>query len=513
MIVRELLTKLGFDTVQGEAALRRYDRRVEFARRTLVRFTQVAGAAAVAAGIGSLKAAENYQNLSNKLRLVTTDSENLRDVQTQIFDVSQKARQSLTATTDLYFGLSKASQQYGISQERILRVTETISKLAVLSGNSGASTQAALFQFRQGIQSGTLRGQELNSILEQATPVAEAIARGMGIPFAELRKRAEAGELTGLAVLKALEKEAMRTDAEFAKMEKTGGQAFTQFKNRLFVVIGQLSQKQGTVGGIVKVFDRLRLIVESPKFAKTLEGILIAFNGLLNVLVTIVDVIFSFGGAIGSAVEALGGFNNALRLTLIYFSLLAGGRIVAVIRSMTMIGLLIKTATPLIWLMRAAFFALNAVVLRNPFVLAAVAISAFINEVYKWVTGTESAIERVLGSWQNFKNEFKKVLDDIKAYFRIFTTIFEKQFPVMSSIFGLTNKAINVSGGGGNPSSLARSSISQPVFNSSPMINLTIPPGTNAEQIESMTSNIRSVLREETALMFTRTTNDFPSLE
>lgn len=81
-----------------------------------------------------------------------------------------------------------------------------------ISGASATAAQAALTQFGQALASGQLRGEELNSVMEQTPALAKAIADGMGVSVGELRKKAQDGEMTIEKVIQALERAADSVD-------------------------------------------------------------------------------------------------------------------------------------------------------------------------------------------------------------------------------------------------------------------------------------------------------------
>lgn len=107
------------------------------------------------------------------------------------------------------------------------RLTETVSKVVTISGASAASAEAALMQFGQAMASGELRGEELNSVMEQTPGLADAIAKGLGITTAELNAMGKAGELAIPKVIEALKKAKDSVDSDFEKRVMTISQAFT----------------------------------------------------------------------------------------------------------------------------------------------------------------------------------------------------------------------------------------------------------------------------------------------
>lgn len=194
----------------------------------------------------ALQQADAYASMSARLALVTSGTQNLATVQGQLFDLSQRTRVGLDQTTDLFASLSRSTKSLGVSQKEVIGVTETINKALIISGTSATSAAAALVQLSQGFASGTLRGDELNSILEQTPRLAEAIAQGLGVSRGALRALGAEGALTAEKVFQALQRSANAIDDEFARMPTTVGQAITQINNSIFKLVGELDKVSGT---------------------------------------------------------------------------------------------------------------------------------------------------------------------------------------------------------------------------------------------------------------------------
>ena len=128
--------------------------------------------------------------------------------------------------------------------------TETINKLMVISGTSGASAAAALTQLGQAFASGTLRGEELNSVMEQAPALAKAIADGMGVTVGQLRAMGQEGKITAETVVQALKDQGAAVDEQFGKMAPTIGQAMDQAKNSFINYIGKVNEATGASGAL-----------------------------------------------------------------------------------------------------------------------------------------------------------------------------------------------------------------------------------------------------------------------
>ncbi len=197
---------------------------------------------AVKAAIGK---ADEWTNLNNRLRLVTQGQAQFAAAQADVIRIAGAARQPLGATAELYQRIAMNQEALGLSGRDLARVVETISKTMVISGTSAAGADAALVQLGQAFASGTLRGEELNSVLEQAPALAQAIAKGLNVPIGKLRELGAAGKLSSQQVINALQSQAGAVDEAFGKMDSTVGQAMTLFNNSLQVMIGRADEATG----------------------------------------------------------------------------------------------------------------------------------------------------------------------------------------------------------------------------------------------------------------------------
>ncbi|MCI1157316.1 tape measure protein [Stenotrophomonas maltophilia] len=197
---------------------------------------------AVKAAVGK---ADEWTNLNNRLRLVTQGQAQFAAAQGDVIRIAGAARQPLGATAELYQRIAMNQEALGLSGRDLARVVETISKTMVISGTSAAGADAALVQLGQAFASGTLRGEELNSVLEQAPALAQTIAKGLNVPIGKLRELGAAGKLSSQQVINALQSQAGAVDEAFGKMDSTVGQAMTLFNNNLQVMIGRADEATG----------------------------------------------------------------------------------------------------------------------------------------------------------------------------------------------------------------------------------------------------------------------------
>ena len=244
-----------FKSIQqgGSEATRSWDRQTSAARthataiqassQAVMRYASVAAAAL---GLGQLtQLADGWTNLNNRLRLVTDGTAEFASAQANVLRIAQETRQPLDATAELYQRIAQNQEALGLSGQGVADIVQTISQAMVVSGTSAQGAQAALVQLGQAFASGVLRGEELNSVLEQAPALAMAIANGLGVPIGKLREMGKAGELTADQVIVALQRQASAVDASFGTMDATISQSMTNLRTAFQIFIGQSDDVAG----------------------------------------------------------------------------------------------------------------------------------------------------------------------------------------------------------------------------------------------------------------------------
>lgn len=209
-----------------------------------------------------------YTNLQNRLRVVTDGEVELAEATADLLRISNDTRVSFTATAELYTRTSLAIRELGRSQKETLQFTESLNKAVILSGASAQEAQAGLVQLSQGLASGTLRGDELRSVLEQLPVVADVIAKQMGVTRGELRALGKEGEITAEVILDAFQSARRELDEKFKETIPTIGQAFTVLRNDLIALVGGFQDTSSGVAELVLIL------------AEAVEG----FDDLLGVL-------------------------------------------------------------------------------------------------------------------------------------------------------------------------------------------------------------------------------------
>ncbi|MES5673317.1 tape measure protein [Acinetobacter baumannii] len=202
----------------------------------------MAGLVTVSATISKM---DTYTGLQNRLKLVTNNQVELNKATEDTFRIAQKTYSAWDSVLQVYQRFSDNAKTLNLTMDDTARLTETVSKAVAISGASASAADAALVQFGQALASGTLRGEELNSVMEQTPALAKAIAQGMGITVGELRSVAAEGKITSQEIVKALRNVEKDVDALFAKTDITIGQSLTLLNNEITKFVGESGKGSG----------------------------------------------------------------------------------------------------------------------------------------------------------------------------------------------------------------------------------------------------------------------------
>lgn len=174
---------------------------------------------------------DQLTSINARLRLMTGSAEAAAAAQEEIYQAAMRSRGAYADMADFVSQLGTVAGNAFTGTDELVAFAEQIQKQMAISGASGASAQAALVQLTQGLASGTLRGEELNSVLEQTPMIAQTIAEYMGVTTGEMRELASEGKVTAEVVKNAMLGAAEETNARFEQMPMTWAQVWTMFQN------------------------------------------------------------------------------------------------------------------------------------------------------------------------------------------------------------------------------------------------------------------------------------------
>lgn len=205
--------------------------------------------------------ADSYTGMVNKMKLVTEGQTQLSIAMTDTHKIAQATASDWSSVVDVYTKFQKISDRLGLSQSEVARITETVTKAVGISGASADEAQRSLVQFSQALSLGVLRGQDLNSVMQQTPGLTDAIAKGMGVTSDKLKQMGSDGVLTTQKVVEALQKVAGSIDADYAETATLIASSFSLVKNEAIKMIGEFDQAHGIsqtfVQGMTSVADNL----------------------------------------------------------------------------------------------------------------------------------------------------------------------------------------------------------------------------------------------------------------
>ncbi len=247
------------------------------------------GLAAVGAGLvvrQYVQLADASTNLAARISLVAGSGENAVRVQKQLLDIANRTRVGFEGVVTLYTRLGRSADELGVSQERLLRFTETLSQAMKISGATNAEASATVIQLSQALASGQLRGAELNSVLEQGGRVATALAEGLGVPIGALKKLGEEGKLTAQTVIGAIESQSETIQREFDRMPSTVSDSLTVMQNKLLDFVGRVDKSSEASRQMAKAVKDLSETLDNPEvaaaFSAAISGLVSLFNEFLK---------------------------------------------------------------------------------------------------------------------------------------------------------------------------------------------------------------------------------------
>lgn len=272
----------------------------------------------VGLGVAQLiRMADTYTMIINRLKLVTSGTDNLARVNDELFASAQRTRSSYEDTATLYATVARSAQTLGLGQQDLLDITETVNQSIAVSGTSAQAASAGLGQLSQALGSGVLRGEELNSIMENMPRLAQAIADGMGITVGQLRTLGEEGALTSQAVVEAIQKSAPAIAAEFAQITPTVGSSIQALSDSFMRSIGELDQSLGITAALANAILFLANNMDTLGQIAAVVAVALAAAfavSLVGSITAIISQVIALELALGATSTASALFGAALKI-------------------------------------------------------------------------------------------------------------------------------------------------------------------------------------------------------
>lgn len=245
-------------------------------------------AAAAGAGVGIKKLiglSDQMTSTTARLSFLVDDGGSVDELEAKIMASAQRSRAAYLDTADAVASMgANAGAAFG-SNDELIAFMEQVNKQFVIGGASAQGQSAAMLQLTQAMAAGALRGEELNSILENAPGIARAIEQYMGIAEGSIKQYAQEGQVTAEVVKNALFSVADETNAKFESMPMTWAQIWTNMQNRALQTLDPILAK-------------LNALANSEQFNKVIDGALNALGLIAAVATTLLNVVVTVGGAV-----------------------------------------------------------------------------------------------------------------------------------------------------------------------------------------------------------------------
>lgn len=212
------------------------------------------GVLAAAFGIGGAKEiidrADAYTSLTSALKVATNSEEEYQAALKNVVDISRATFSNLDSTATLYAKVAANAEKLGLTQQQVADVTTSVNLAMQLSGADANTAAGAITQFSQALASGTLRGDEFNSVNEAAPQLLQAVADGLGVAKDELRAMAEQGMLTTDRVVQAILSQKNAIEKLYAETGVTVAQQLQQLSNEATLFVGKINEQIGATAGL-----------------------------------------------------------------------------------------------------------------------------------------------------------------------------------------------------------------------------------------------------------------------
>lgn len=401
MIVRELVTRLGFQT--DTASLQKYEGAVGQAKRTTEKAASAMKAAFALVGVAGLAAFG--RKLAEVGDRINTMKDRLKSLSQggdfdQLADRARSLGAGMDSYIDGYIMLANATDGVLANQQEVTEILDTLNAGLKASGADASTAAGVMRQFGQALGSGALRGDELNSMNEGAGVLMRELARAILGPtgtVGALKKMAEQGKLTTEVVLAGMRKVGPGLRAQTEGMGRTVGQATQGLRD--------------TIDRVIARFD--------------------AATGFTRRLADGLDWV---SGAIERGIEFFGGMDTIVTTLGVTLGVMAVTHLPAVIAGLT-------AAARAAWAFVAPF---------APMIAAATAVFLVVQDLYAWINGQDSLAGRLFGPFEDVAEAVKAQIAGIRQWVSDLLTTVDTLWKKVSSLDGIKGLAKDAASAVGN---------------------------------------------------------------
>lgn len=240
--------QLGHDIEQNQHHQENYNKSVRSGTSAMDGLTKkVAGLVATYVSLQTVSKAvdlsDTMTQTTARLDMMNDGLQTTEQLQNMIYQSAQRSRGSYQESADAVAKMGIMAKDAFNSNAELVAFVEQLNKQFTIAGTSQEGISAAMLQLTQAMSSGVLRGEELNSVFEQAPTIIQSIADYLDVPIGSIREMAAEGQISSEIVKNALLSAAEETDAKFAQMPMTWGQVFTSVKNQALMAFQPVLDK------------------------------------------------------------------------------------------------------------------------------------------------------------------------------------------------------------------------------------------------------------------------------
>lgn len=245
------------------------------------------GIAATVGGMIGLKQAlgtsdqltQTNARLNNAL-IKFDDGGSIEELEAKVMASAQRSRAYYMDTAAAVAKLGTNARDAFTNMDEVIAFSELVNKSFVIGGAGAQEQSAAMLQLTQAMASGLLRGEELNSIFENAPGIIQSIAKYLDVPIGQIRTMASEGQITADIVKNAMFEAAGDIERNFSNIPKTWGQIWTGMKNKALSIFAP-------------ILNKLNQIANSSKFEAVSNGVIGALAAIASVATVVLDLLIN----------------------------------------------------------------------------------------------------------------------------------------------------------------------------------------------------------------------------
>ena len=234
----------------------------------------------------ALNISDELVQTTSRLNMMNDGVQTTAELVNMVYAAAQDARGSFSQMADVVARFGNNAKDAFSSSEEVVAFADLIQKQMTIAGASTQEAANAELQLSQALGSGVLRGDELNSIFEQAPNLIQNIADYLDVPIGKIREMATDGELSADVVKAAIFSAADDINSKFNEMPMTWGQMWQSMQNTALIAFQP-------------VLQRLNDLANSEAFQTFIQGAIEAMATLANILLNVFDLAVSIGTFIG----------------------------------------------------------------------------------------------------------------------------------------------------------------------------------------------------------------------